>query len=59
MNANGIDGAEIALPSDGETWVGYPYIIPGGNARGFNTPRRTGDYSASDEQSMYKLIWIH
>lgn len=59
MNVNGLDGADIALPSDGETWVGYPYIIPGGNTRGFNTPRRTGDYSASEEQTMYKLIWIH
>ena len=42
---------------DTNTWVGYPYILPGGNDTGLNTPMRSGDYSATPEQHFYKLLW--
>ena len=45
---------EIALPSKGETWVGYPYIIRENSQ--FNTSVRTGDNDRS--QPFYKLVWL-
>lgn len=50
----------FALPSAGETWVGYPYVIrdegPTGN---FRTHARTGDNGNGriTPDSFYKLVW--
>ncbi len=52
--------SSFALPSAGETWVGYPYVIkdagPNGN---FRTHARTGDNGngRTTPDSFYKLVW--
>ena len=51
-----LDKSEIALPSDGETWVGYPYVAI--DNENINTSARTGDNGAKSNNKFYKLMWI-
>ena len=52
-----IGDVSIALPSDGDTWVGYPMIISADNGSKFNTVSRTGDNNLNP-QNFYKLVWV-
>lgn len=56
MSLGNSSGISFALPSGGETWVGYPYIVTDGE---LHTQSRTGDYEASSTQKFYKLVWIN
>lgn len=47
----------IVLPSSGETWVGYPWIVADGTS-GLHTFARTGDDNASSSNKCYRLMWI-
>ena len=52
--------SSFALPSAGETWVGYPYVIKDGGPSGnFRTHARTGDNGngRTAPDSFYKLVW--
>lgn len=60
LSMHGNKPSSFALPSAGETWVGYPYVIrdegPSGN---FRTHARTGDNGdgRTTPDSFYKLVW--
>jgi hypothetical protein len=47
----------IVLPSSGETWVGYPWVVADGTS-GLHTFARTGDDNASSSNKCYRLMWI-
>lgn len=47
----------IVLPSGGETWVGYPWIVSDGTA-GMHTFARTGDNTTGSNRKCYRLVWI-
>ena len=47
----------IVLPSSGETWVGYPWVVADGTS-GLHTFARTGDNNASSSNKCYRLVWI-
>lgn len=60
LSMHGGKPSSFALPSAGETWVGYPYVIRDGGEKGpFRTHSRTGDNGTAnrDPDSFYKLVW--
>lgn len=62
-----LSGKQPALLSQGETWVGYPYIIKDerksmdDTSALFRTSSRTGDIGNGNTapQCFYKLMWIY
>ena len=60
LSMHGNKPSSFALPSAGETWVGYPYVIRDeGSSGNFRTHARTGDNGdgRTTPDSFYKLVW--
>lgn len=62
LSMHGAKPRSFALPSAGETWVGYPYVIRDGTPYGktnLHTHARTGDNgnASKSPDSFYKLVW--
>ena len=57
IGKSNLDEVSFALPSSGETWVGYPMVISAENGSPYNTVARTGDNNLNP-QNFYKLVWV-
>lgn len=62
LSMHGSKPKAFALPSQGETWVGYPYVIKEGTTFGnkqLHTHARTGDNGngRTAPDCFYRLVW--
>lgn len=62
QSMHGANARKFSMPSNGETWVGYPYVVMDKSENensNFRTVARTGDvgHGTKAPSYFYKLVW--